>query len=100
MNRRDPQPYVRLAEIRTRAGLYEEAIDVLRRGLGVARFSPVGEALAVREIHEIFSTRLGNSARAARDLVRYLESEPVGEHGEWARRELADIKERIRQEDQ
>ncbi len=99
-NRRDPLPYLRLAGIRTRAGLHEEAIDILRRALGVARFSPKGEALAVREIHEISSTRLGDSARAAPDLVRYLERQPEGEHREWARRELAYIKERIREEDQ
>ncbi len=96
--RRDPMPYLGLAGVQTRAGFHEEAIDVLRRGLSVARFTPLGEALAVREIHEISSTRLGNSARAAPDLVRYLESEPEGEHGEWARRELADIKQRIREE--
>ena len=99
-NRRDPLPYLRLAGIRTRAGLHEEAIDILRRALGVARFSPQGEALAVREIHEISSTRLGDSARAAPDLVRYLERQPEGEDREWARRELAYIKEHIREEDQ
>ena len=98
MNRRDPLPYLRLASIRTRAGLHEEAIDILRRALGVARFSPQGEALTAREIHEISSTRLGNSARAAPDLVRYLERQPEGEHEEWARRELAYIKERLREE--
>ena len=98
MNRRDPEPYLRLAGIRTRAGLHKEAIDVLRRALGVARFTPLAEALAVREIHEISSTHLGNSARAAPDLVRYLDGQPEGEHGEWARRELAEIKERIREE--
>ena len=89
---------LRLASIRTRAGLHEDAIDLLRRALGVARFSPLAEALAVREIHEIASARLGNSAKAAPDLVRYLEGEPEGEHGEWARRELVAIKERIREE--
>ena len=91
-------PYLRLAAIRTREGLHEEAIDILRRALGVARFSPQGEALTVREIHEISSTRLGNSARAAPDLVRYLERQPEGEHGEWARRELAHIKDRNRED--
>ncbi len=97
-NRRDPLPYLRLAGIQTRAGLHEEAIDILRRALGVARFSPKGEALAVREIHEISSTHLGDSARAAPDLARYLEGQPEGEHGEWARRELDYIKERIRED--
>ena len=94
-NRRDPVPYLRLARLRTRRGLHEEAIDILRRALGVARFSDQGEALAVREIHEIFSTRLGDGSRAAPDLARYLEGQPEGANGEWARRELAYIKERI-----
>ncbi len=98
VTRRDPMPYLRLAAIRTREGLHEEAIDILRAGLSVARFNPRGRALAVREIHEISMIRLGNTARAAPDLVRYLEHEPEGQNGEWARRELADIKERIRQE--
>jgi tetratricopeptide (TPR) repeat protein len=80
--------------------IYKEAIDALRRALSVARFSPQGEALAVREIHEISLTGLGDSARAAPDLVRYLERQPEGEHREWARRELAYIKERIREERQ
>lgn len=95
-NRRHPLAYVQLASLRSRMGLYQEAIDILRRALGVARFSSHGEALAVREIHEISSTHLGDSARAAPDLARYLERQPEGEHGEWARRELDHIKERIR----
>ena len=97
VTRRDPMPYLRLAAIRTREGNHEESIDILRAGLSVARFNPRGRALAVREICEISTSGLGNSARAAADLVRYLEHEPEGEDGEWARRELADIKERIRQ---
>jgi hypothetical protein len=97
-NRRDPLAYVQLASLRNRMGLHEEAIDILRRALVVARFSSLGEALAVREIHEIFSTRLGDSAKAAPDLARYLERQPEGEHGEWARRELAYIRERIRED--
>ena len=97
-NRRHPLAYLQLASLQTRAGLHEEAIDILRRALGVARFSSLGEALAVREIHEISLTHLGDPARAAPDLARYLERQPEGEHGEWARRELAYIKARIREE--
>ena len=44
---RDPQAYLRLAALRTREGLHEEAIDILRRALDVARFSALGEALAL-----------------------------------------------------
>ena len=99
MNRKDPQAYLRLAALRTRAGLHEEAIDILRRALGVARFSALGRALAVRDIHEISSTHLGDPARAASDLARYLEGKPEGLHGEWARRELAYIKDGMREDD-
>jgi len=97
-NRRDPLAYFRLASLRTRMGLHEDAIDILHRALRVARFGRHGEALAVREIHEISSTGLGDSARAAPDLARYLERQPEGEHGEWARRELAHIKDRNRED--
>ena len=95
--KRDPLPYLRLARIRNRTGLHEEAIDILRRALNVARFSPQGEALAVREIHEISSNRLGDPSRAAPDIARYLERQPEGVNQEWARRELDDIKIRIRE---
>jgi len=93
--KRDPLPYLRLASIRNRMGLHEEAIDILRKALGVARFSPQGAALAVREIHEISSNGLGDSSRSAPDLARYLEGQPDGVNEEWARRELAGIKGRI-----
>jgi len=97
--KRDPLPYLRLARIRTRAGLHQEATDILRQALGVARFSAQGEALAVREIHEISSNRLGDPSRATPDLARYLERQPEAINEEWARRELDDIKIRIRQID-
>ena len=94
-NRRDPQAYLRLASLRSGMGLHEEAINVLRKALAEARLSSLDEALAVRELHEICSTRLGDSARAAPDLARYLERDPKGEHRDWARRELDQIKERL-----
>ena len=96
--RRDPLPYLRLARVRTRMGVHEGAVDILRTALEVARLSTEEEALAVRQIHEIYSTQLGDPARAAPDLARYLERNPEGEHGEWARRELAYIKESLRED--
>jgi hypothetical protein len=94
-NRRNPQAYLRLANIRARAGLHEEAIDILRRALATARFTPHEEAMTIREIHEIFSTKLGDPARAAPDLARYLERQPPEAYGKWARSELAYIKEHM-----
>ncbi len=94
-HRRHPLAYLRLANVRVRTGLHEEAIDILRKALVIARFTPDGEAMTVREIHEIFSTKLGDPARAAPDLARYLEGKPEGEYGKWARRELAYIKEHL-----
>ena len=65
-NRRNPQAYLRLADLRTREGLHEEAVDILRRALDVARFSPLGEALAVREIHEIVCRNLTEAVKPHR----------------------------------
>ena len=97
-NRRDPLPYSRLAHIQIRMDLPEEAIEILRTALDVARFDTNEEARFVRQIHEISSNHLGDPARAAPDLARYLERRPEGEHSERARRELLYIKERIREE--
>jgi hypothetical protein len=97
-NRRDPLPYLRLSRIRSRMSLHEEAIEILRTALEVARFGLHEEARFLREIHEISSQQLGDAARAAPDLARYLERQPDGEHAEWARRELTFIKERIRED--
>jgi len=72
-NRRHPLAYLRLAA----TGQHEEAIDILRTALATVRFTPHGEFLAIREIHEIFSTKLGDPARAAPDLAGYLERQPV-----------------------
>ncbi len=94
-NRRHPLAYLQLANIRASAGLHEEAIDVLRRALATARFTPHEEAMTIREIHEIFSTKLGDPARAAPDLARYLERQPAEAYGRWARRELDYIKEHM-----
>jgi tetratricopeptide (TPR) repeat protein len=90
-DRRHPLAYLKLAGIRVRMGPHEEAIDILRRSLATARFTPHGEAMAIREIHEIFSTKLGDPARAAPDLARYLDRHPGAQYGKWARRELAHI---------
>lgn len=97
VNRRDPLPYSRLAHVRVKMGRPEQAIEVLRKGLTVARFDANQEARFVRQIHEISRLQLGNPARAAPDLARYLEREPVGEHAEWANRELAHIKGQMRE---
>jgi tetratricopeptide (TPR) repeat protein len=96
---RDPLPYSRLAGVRVSMGLPEEAIEVLREGLKAARFDTNQEARFVRQIHEIFARQLDNGARAAPDLARYLERDPEGEHAEWARGELAYIKEQMLEHD-
>jgi hypothetical protein len=79
-------------------GLHEEAIEILRTALDVARFAANEEARFLRQIHEISSKHLAGPARAAPDLARYLERHSDGEHAEWARQELSYIKERIRED--
>ena len=51
--------------------------------------------MTIMEIHEIFSTKLGDPARAAPDLARYLDRQPEGGYAKWAQRELAYIKEHM-----
>ena len=96
-DRRDPVPYSRLANVRIRMGLPAEAIEVLRNGLQRARFEVHQEARFVRQIHEISSQQLGDAARAAPDLARFLERESEGKHAEWAQNELAYIKKQMRE---
>ncbi len=95
-DRRSPLPYSRLAHLTIRMDLPEEAIEILRTALEVVHFERHEEARFVRQIHEISSKHLGDPARAAPDLARYLERRPDGEHAEWARSELAYIKEGLR----
>ena len=61
----------------------------------MARFTPNREATTIMEIHEIFSAKLGDPARAAPDLARYLDRQPEGGYAKWAHRELAYIKEHM-----
>ena len=98
LRRRSPLPYIRLAEIRSRMGLHDQAIRILREAIATARLGAQEESFVIRRIVEISSTSLGNRPRAAPDLVRFLERGPVGEHEEWARSELASIKAQIRDE--
>jgi tetratricopeptide (TPR) repeat protein len=98
LRRRTLLPYLRLADIRSRMGVHDEAIRILRSAIDTARPKGQEESFVIRRIVEICSTSLGNRARAAPDLAGFLERRPEGEHAEWARHELAFIKAEIREQ--
>ena len=94
----DPVPYLRAARLLSRdLGRHEDALSTLREGLGNARTSEQEEARMVREIAELCELRLGDPARSAPHLARLLERQPGTPTGEWARRELAALKARMRE---
>jgi tetratricopeptide (TPR) repeat protein len=98
LRRRTLLPYLRLADIRSRMGVHDEAIRILRSAIDTSRPKGQEESLVIRRIVEICSTSLGNRARAAPDLAGFLERRPDSEHAEWARHELAFIKAGIREQ--
>lgn len=93
----DPVPYLRLARIhRDHLDDQEAAAGWFKRALRDARPGPGQELLARRELIELYLNRSGEPQRAAPDLARLAEERPDTPEGQWAARELADLKERIR----
>ena len=93
----DPVPYLRLARIhRDHLDDQEAAVGWFKRALRDARAGPGQELLARRELIELYLNRSGEPQRAAPDLARLAEERPDTPEGQWAARELADLKERIR----
>lgn len=77
----------------------EEALLWFRRGLSDAELSEGQEILTRREMAELLSHHLQEPRRAAPDLARLAETYPRTRGGEWAKEELARIKEEMAGED-
>ena len=65
LRRRTLLPYLRLADIRSRMGVHDDAIRILRSAIDTARPRGQEESFVIRRIVEICSTSLGNRAHAA-----------------------------------
>lgn len=91
---RDPTPYLRVARIyRDQLGRLEDCARWFRRALREADLQAAPAALAVRrELVELFVHRMKTPGRAAPELARMAEDWAGTPEGEWAARELADVK--------
>ena len=89
----DPDPYLGIARIyRDHLGRPEDALRWFRRARDHASLTPGEQRVLVREIVELGRKHLGDAARAAPDLARHAESFEGTKEGEWALRELAELK--------
>ncbi len=94
----DPTPYLRIARVhRDHLDELEAAAGWFRRALRDADLTPGRAAVARRELVELYVHRMGEEARAAPELARMAEELAGTEDGEWAARELARIKESMRE---
>lgn len=98
-NPEDPEPCLRIARLlRDELRRYEEAITWFRKARGLPTIEPGQEILATREIVEIYTSKLGTPAKAAPELARMAQRFAGTPTGEWARRELQEIKKVIARE--
>lgn len=96
----DPEPYLRIARLlRDQMGRPEDAARWFKRARTDATVSD-GQALAIgRELVELYTTKLGDPAKAAPELARIADRHPGTREGTWAERELAELKRKMREGD-
>jgi tetratricopeptide (TPR) repeat protein len=92
----DGEAYLRIARIhRDHLESPEEALHWFRRATDEAELPHGQEMLARREMAELLIHRLREPRRAAPDLARLAEAHEGKPEGDWAREELARIKEEM-----
>jgi hypothetical protein len=95
----DTDPYIQLARIhRDHLDEMEGAVRWFRRALQESEPSYGQEILAFREIVELFSHRMGEPTKAGPYLAQLAEKYPDTPDGQWAERELWDLKRLIAEE--
>lgn len=93
---RDPEPYLRIGRIlKDELGRPEEAATWLRKARREAEMSPGQEILLSRELVELYRNRLGRPEKALPELARVAERFGGTPDGEWAARELAQLKKEL-----
>lgn len=91
----DAEPCLRLARVlRDRCGRHEDAVRQFRAAIARSQ-EPGLEVAALREIIAIYTDKLDTPRRALPDLARLSQRFAGTPAGDWARRELADIKSRM-----
>lgn len=97
----DPIPCLRLARLlRDSLERPEDSVRWLRQAITRRECDAAAQALAIREIVEVFSNRLQQPERALPDLARLADAQAGTPAGEWARREMADIRQAMRERGQ
>lgn len=92
-----PEPYLAIARLlRDELGRYEEAVRWFKRARAESRLGRQHEVLVSREIVEIYRRRMEAPLKAAPELARMRERFADTPEGEWAGRELAEVRERVR----
>jgi tetratricopeptide (TPR) repeat protein len=88
----DPEPCLQLARLyRDDLKDLEESVKWFRQAVAVAA-DPRVQYLGVRELAEVFVSRIKEPRRALPDLARFADQHPGTASGDWARQELEQIK--------
>jgi hypothetical protein len=94
----DPEPRLRLARLlRDRLQQPEQAAQWFRCALQIRSLDPALQQSLLRELTELYLHKLRDPASALPVLARLAEQHADSPTGVWARRELADIKEQLRE---
>lgn len=89
----DPEPYLAIARIlRDQLRDFEASAAWFRRARRDARLTRGQELLVAQELVELYTTRLGEPARAIPELARIAQLEPNGPQGQAAARRLAELR--------
>lgn len=94
----NPAPYLAISRIlRDDLEEYQQAARWLRRTRREAELDRGQEILVARELVELYRHRVGEPRKAAPELARLAESFPDTREGEWAARELRELKESMKE---
>jgi tetratricopeptide (TPR) repeat protein len=97
----DPEPYIRIARLkRDKLSEYEDAVFWFKRARKDSDITPGQELLVTQEIIEIFRDRLGTPTRGIPELARIIERFPEDQAADWARHEMARLKEQVAAEEE
>jgi hypothetical protein len=96
----DPEPCMRLARLhRDDLQNYDVAVTWFKRASAVVNVPPGTDIMATRELIEVYTHRLKQPVSATPHLARLAARHPGTPAAEWARRELAALKETIREDE-
>lgn len=95
----DPEPYLQLARLyRDKLHQYDDALAWFRRARTDARLSGGQELLAIQEIIELYTNKLGTPRKALPELITLCERFPKTPAADGAEREIAEMREMMARE--